>query len=121
LRHSKHGRIINISSLAGRTGGVAVGAHYSVSKAGVLGLTKVLARLLADDGTTVNCIAPGTLETALTASWKPETKELLREKTPMKRLGSPEDVAAAALYFASDSASFVTGATLDVNGGIAMM
>lgn len=116
-----HGRIINIASLAGRTGGVTVGLHYVASKGGVISLTKALAKLLAPSGGTANCIAPGPLETPLTAAWPAATRELLRRQIPLGRLGQPAEVAAAALYLASDAAAFVTGATLDINGGIAML
>jgi len=121
LQTSRYGRIINISSLAGRTGGVTVGLHYSASKGGVISMTKALARMLASSGGTANCIAPGPLDTPMTADWPPENRELLRQQIPMGRLGRAEDVAAAALYLASDAGSFITGATLDINGGIAML
>ena len=121
LRHSRAGRIINISSVAGRTGGVAVGAHYSASKGGMISLTKVLARIFAADGVTANCICPGTLETPMTADWPAETRERLRSQVPLGRLGTPTDVAGAVVFLASDQASYITGATLDVNGGIAMI
>ena len=121
LQASRCGRIINISSLAGRTGGVTVGLHYSASKGGVISMTKALARLLAPSGGTANCIAPGPLDTPMTADWLPENREMLRQQIALGRLGRAEDIAAAALYLASDAASFVTGATLDVNGGIAML
>lgn len=121
LKKSKHGRIINIGSVAGRIGGISVGAHYSVSKAGIMCLTKVLAKALAGYGITANSISPGTTETGLTADWSPEIKETLRKQIPLHRLGEPGDVAAAALYLASDGASYVTGATLDVNGGLTMI
>lgn len=115
------GRIINIASLAGRTGGVTVGLHYSASKGGLISMTKVLAKLLAPSGGTANCIAPGPLETPMTAEWPEANRDLLRRQIPLGRLGQPEEVAAAALYLASDAAAFVTGATLDINGGIAML
>ena len=121
LRRSKHGRIINIGSLAGRTGGILAPAHYAATKAGMIGLTKVLASTVARYGVTANCIAPGTTDTPLTAEWDPQLREHILQKVPLGRLGSPEDVAAAALYLASDGASWVTGATLDVNGGLAML
>ncbi len=121
LKASAHGRIINLGSLAGQIGGIAVGAHYSVSKAGLICLSKVLAKALAADQVTVNTIAPGTTETALTESWEPEVKDGLRAQTPLGRLGTPEDVAAAALFLASDGASYITGATLNLNGGLAML
>jgi len=121
LRQSQCGRIVNIVSLAARTGGVAVGAHYSASKGGLIALTKVLARLFAADGVTANCIAPGTLDTNMTASWSTETRESLRRQIPLGRLGRAEDVAAAVVYLCSDGAAFITGATLDVNGGQVMV
>jgi NAD(P)-dependent dehydrogenase (short-subunit alcohol dehydrogenase family) len=121
LIQSRHGRIINMGSVAGRIGGIAVGPHYSVSKAGILCLTKVLAKALAGYGITVNSIAPGTTETTLTADWDVHTKESLRQQIPLGRLAAPEDVAAAALFLASDGAAYITGATLDVNGGLAML
>jgi 3-oxoacyl-[acyl-carrier protein] reductase len=121
LQASQHGRIINISSLAGRTGGVTVGLHYSASKGGVISMTKALARMLAPSGGTANCIAPGPLDTPMTADWPPENREMLRQQIPLGRLGRAEDVAATALHLASDAGSFITGATLDVNGGIAML
>ncbi len=120
LRRSRCGRIINLGSVAGRIGGLAVGAHYSVSKAGLMCLTKVLAKMLAGEGITANSISPGTTETALTADWEATVKESLRQQIPLGRLGRPDDVAAAALFLASDGAAYVTGATLDVNGGLVM-
>jgi NAD(P)-dependent dehydrogenase (short-subunit alcohol dehydrogenase family) len=121
LQASRCGRIINIASLAGRTGGVTVGLHYSASKGGVISMTKALARMLAPSGGTANCIAPGPLDTPMTADWPPENREMLRQQIPLGRLGRAEDVAATALHLASDAGSFITGATLDVNGGIAML
>jgi 3-oxoacyl-[acyl-carrier protein] reductase len=121
LQASRCGRIVNISSLAGRTGGITVGLHYSASKGGVISMTKALARMLAPSGGTANCIAPGTLDTPMTADWPPENREMLRRQVPLGRLGRAEDIAAAALYLASDAASFITGATLDINGGMAML
>jgi len=121
LRTSRCGRIINISSLAGRTGGVMVGLHYSASKGGVISMTKALARMLAPSGGTANCIAPGPLDTPMTADWPAENREMLRQQIPLGRLGRAEDIAAAALYLTSDAGAFITGATLDINGGIAML
>ncbi len=121
LRRSGRGRIINIGSLAGRTGGILAPAHYAASKAGMAGLTKVLASTEAQYGVTVNCIAPGTTETPLIEGWDPQVRERIRERAPLRRLGRPEDVAGAAVYLASDGASWVTGATLDINGGLAML
>jgi NAD(P)-dependent dehydrogenase (short-subunit alcohol dehydrogenase family) len=121
LQGSRCGRIINISSLAGRTGGITVGLHYSASKGGVISMTKALARMLAPSGGTANCIAPGPLDTAMTADWPAENREMLRQQIPLGRLGHAEEVAALALHLASDAGAFITGATLDINGGIAML
>ena len=84
-------------------------------------MTKALARMLAPSGGTANCIAPGPLDTPMTADWPPENREMLRQQIPLGRLGRAEDVAATALHLASDAGAFITGATLDINGGIAML
>ena len=119
LRKSgRQGRIVNIASVAGQMGGVAVGAHYAASKAGLIGLSKSLARLLAADGVTVNCVAPGTAATDLIADWSEETKGRLRAQIPLGRFAQPEEIAEAVCFLASDQAGFITGATLDVNGGL---
>jgi 3-oxoacyl-[acyl-carrier protein] reductase len=112
------GRIINIGSLAGQTGGIAVGAHYSASKGGLLVLTRQLAKILASDQVTVNTISPGTTDTTLTQAWGEETRQSLAHQIPLGRLGRPEDIASLALFLASDEASFITGATMNVNGGL---
>lgn len=112
------GRIINMGSLAGQIGGIAVGAHYSVSKGGIMVLTKQLAKLLATDRVTVNSISPGTTDTALTQSWPEEIRMSLVKKIPLGRLGKPEDIANLALFLASDAAEYITGATINVNGGL---
>ena len=119
LRQSgRRGRIINIASVAGQMGGVLVGAHYAASKAGLVGLSKSLAKLLAPDGVTVNCVAPGTTATDLTAAWSQELQERVRAQIPLGRFASAEEIAAAVCFLASDNAAFITGATLDVNGGL---
>jgi NAD(P)-dependent dehydrogenase (short-subunit alcohol dehydrogenase family) len=112
------GSIVNIGSLAGRNGGITVSAAYSASKAAVAGLTKAAAKQLAPNGIRVNCVAPGPLETDMTADWPPENLEKLRSSTPLGRLGVPDDVAEAVAFLLSDDAAHVTGVTLDVNGGI---
>ncbi len=112
------GRIINITSVAGQMGGVLVGAHYAAAKAGLIGLTKSLARLLVPDGVTVNCIAPATTATDLTAAWPDELQGRVQAQIPLGRFAQPDEIAAAVCYLASDAASFITGATLDVNGGL---
>jgi len=112
------GRIINIGSLAGQTGGIAVGAHYSASKGGLMVLTRQLAKILAADRVTVNNISPGTTDTMMTQAWGEETRRSLMRQIPLGRLGRPEDIASLALFLASDEASFITGATMNVNGGL---
>lgn len=120
MRAQRSGKIILISSSAGQTGGLVVGVHYSASKAGLLGLTKALARALAPD-IQVNAVAPGTTETSMTQEWGQDTLTDLREQIPAKRLGRPEDVAAAVAFLASSEADFITGHTLNVNGGLVMI
>ena len=119
LRRSGHqGRIINIASVAGQMGGVLVGAHYAASKAGLIALTKSLARLLSADGVTVNCIAPATTESDLTAAWPESLRSQVRGQIPLSRFATPVEIAAAVCFLAGDDASFITGATIDVNGGL---
>jgi 3-oxoacyl-[acyl-carrier protein] reductase len=120
LKKSAAGRIINISSVAGKMGALIAGAHYTASKAGMLGLTWSLARYCAAFGVTVNAIAPAAVETELTASWSSDQRDSLRGKTPLGRLGLPEDIGAAAAFLASSEAGFITGEVLDVNGGFLM-
>lgn len=111
------GRIINIASISGQTGGIGGAAAYSASKGGVLAMTKTLARDLAPFGITVNSIAPGQIETDM-GRVPPERMEEMCRLIPLGRVGVPDDIAYAALYLASEEAGYVTGATLDVNGGI---
>ena len=101
-------------------GGFENGMAYSASKGGIIALTYGLARRLAGKGITVNCIAPGTIESDMSAARSPETLEKLKQRFPLGRFGTPEEVAAAACYFASDEAGFTTGSVLDVNGGLFM-
>jgi 3-oxoacyl-[acyl-carrier protein] reductase len=112
------GRVVNISSVAGQSGGVLAPIHYSASKAGLIVMTKTLARILAPDRATVNCVAPGTTATDLTDAWTEETRERVRTAIPLGRLGRPEEIAEAVCFLVSDKAAFITGATLDVNGGL---
>jgi 3-oxoacyl-[acyl-carrier protein] reductase len=112
------GRVINMGSLAGQIGGIAVGLHYTASKGGIMSVSKQLAKLLAPYKATSNSIAPGTTDTPLVQAWPEEIRQALIKKIPMGRLGLPEDVANAALFFASDDAQFITGATINVNGGM---
>ena len=112
------GRIVSIASSAGKTGGTLAGAHYSVSKAGIICLTKQLARELGPHGITVNAVAPGRIDTPMIQAATEAENEEFRRRTPLGRLGTPEDVAGAVLFLASDEASFITGEIIDVNGGL---
>ena len=114
------GRIIGIGSIVGATGNPGQ-ANYAAAKAGLAGLTKALAHEVASRGITVNLIAPGFVETPMTAALTEDQRANLRQKIPLGRMGTPADIAAAALYLASDEAGWVTGATLHVNGGMAML
>lgn len=114
------GRIVGISSIVGATGNPGQ-ANYAAAKAGLSGMTKALAQEVASRGITVNLVAPGFIETPMTDALNAEQKAALSGRIPLGRLGRPEDVAAAVLYLASDEAGWVTGATLHVNGGMAML
>lgn len=118
MKRQGRGRIISIASSAGKTGGTLAGAHYSVSKAGVICLTKQLARELGPHGITVNAVAPGRIDTPMIRVTSDQENEEFRLRTPLGRLGTPEDVANAVVFLASDKASFITGEILDVNGGL---
>jgi 3-oxoacyl-[acyl-carrier protein] reductase len=114
----RRGRIVNMSSVAGQMGGVSSGAHYAASKAGLIGLSKLLASLLAADNVTVNCVAPATTATDLTAAWSEAAVARAKARIPLQRLAEPEEIAEAVGYLVSDKAAFITGATLDINGGL---
>ncbi len=120
MKKNQTGKIINISSLAGECGGIMVGADYSASKGGLLALTKKLALEVAAFNINVNAIAPGTTKTPMIDAMSEEDRAALAAKIPLKRFGTPEDIAYAACFLASDESSFMTGATLDVNGGLLM-
>lgn len=115
--HEKAGRIINISSMWGQVG-ASCEVHYSASKAGVIGLTKALAQEVAPSGITVNCVAPGAVETKMMASFSDEDKAALCEEIPVGRLGKPDEIASAVSFLASDNASYITGQIIGVNGGM---
>ncbi len=115
----RYGRIINITSIVGLTGNGGQ-ANYVASKAGLIGLTKTLAMELAPRGITVNNIAPGFIETNMTAKLKPEQIQAMLKNIPIGRLGNGEDIASACLFLASQEAAYITGATINVNGGMAM-
>ncbi|HEX7388618.1 MAG TPA: SDR family oxidoreductase, partial [Acidiphilium sp.] len=114
------GRIVNIGSVVGATGNPGQ-ANYAAAKAGLTGLTKALAQEVASRGITINLVAPGFVETAMTDALPEEQRKALAQKIPLGRLGRPEDIAAAVAYLASDEAGWVTGAVLHVNGGMAML
>jgi len=114
------GRLIQIGSIVGATGNAGQ-ANYAAAKAGLAGLTKALAQEVASRGITVNLVAPGFIETAMTEALGEQQKAKLAGGIPLGRLGQPADVAAAVLYLASDEAAWVTGTTLHVNGGMAML
>ncbi len=117
MMRKRQGRIINLSSVVGEAGNPGQ-AVYSASKAGILGLTKTLAREYASRGVTVNAVSPGFIETDMTAGLPEAVKEAAIAQTPLGRIGSADDVAAAVLYLASDEAGYVTGQVIRVNGGM---
>jgi 3-oxoacyl-[acyl-carrier protein] reductase len=117
MMRQKYGRIINIASISAQTGGVSAGVHYAASKGGMVAMTKTLARDLAPYGITVNAIAPGQID-ADPDLLTPAARQRIIEMIPLGRLGEPEEIAYAALFLASPMAAYITGATLDVNGGI---
>jgi 3-oxoacyl-[acyl-carrier protein] reductase len=120
MMKARWGRIVNISSIVGATGNPGQG-NYAASKAGMVGMSKSLAYEVASRGITVNCIAPGFIETAMTDKLNDDQKGKILAQIPAGRMGTPGEIAAAALYLASPEAGYVTGATLHVNGGMAMI
>ena len=119
MMKNRKGRIINIGSVVGSIGAIG-NAHYSASKAALLGFTKSLALEVGSRGITVNNIAPGYITTDMTKDIKSELSDALMDKIPMNRFGSPEDIAKVALFLASESGSYITGQTIHVNGGMHM-
>ncbi|MDE2184034.1 MAG: 3-oxoacyl-[acyl-carrier-protein] reductase [Alphaproteobacteria bacterium] len=120
MMKKRWGRIIAITSVVGATGNPGQG-NYAAAKAGLTGMTKALAAEVASRNVTVNCVAPGFIATAMTDALSDVQKEAINGRIPAGRMGTPADVAAAVLYLASDDASYVTGQTLHVNGGMAMI
>jgi 3-oxoacyl-[acyl-carrier protein] reductase len=119
MMKERWGRIVNISSVVGESGNAGQ-ANYVASKAGLIGLTKAIAQEMGSRGVTVNAVAPGFIETDMTAVLGAEVKEHVLSTIPLKRFGIPEDVAAAVRFLCSDEAGYVTGHVLDVNGGMYM-
>lgn len=120
MKSQRYGKIVNISSIAGKMGDITSAPGYGPSKAGMDALTKTLARQLAQYGINVNAVAPHAIETEMSAQWSDEKRKEIIASIPLGRLGKPEDVANAVLFLASDEASFITGEILDVNGGALM-
>jgi 3-oxoacyl-[acyl-carrier protein] reductase len=120
MKPRRYGRIINLGSMAGQVGGIVSGANYAAAKAGVICLTKSLAKHAAPWGILVNCINPGVIDTAMPAAFPPDRLASMIEATPLKRLGRPDEVAGVVVFLASEAASFITGTSIDVNGGLYM-
>ncbi len=120
MMRSRWGRIVNVTSVVGATGNPGQ-ANYAASKAGLVGMSKSLAYEIAGRGVTVNCVAPGFISTAMTGKLTEEQKSAILAQVPARRMGEADEVAAAVLYLASPEASYVTGATLHINGGMAML
>ncbi|MFZ0602410.1 MAG: 3-oxoacyl-[acyl-carrier-protein] reductase [Roseiarcus sp.] len=116
----RHGRIINMTSVVGVQGNVGQG-NYAAAKAGVIGMSKALAAEVATRGITVNCIAPGFIDSPMTRALDQKRREAILASIPMERLGSDKEIGAAAVYLASSEAAYITGQTLHVNGGMAMI
>jgi 3-oxoacyl-[acyl-carrier protein] reductase len=120
MMKARWGRIVNVSSVVGATGNAGQ-ANYAAAKAGLVGFSKALAQEVAGRGITVNCVAPGFIATAMTDRLTDDRRAAILSQVPAGRMGTPEEIAAAVLYLASPEAAYVTGATLHVNGGMAML
>ena len=120
MMKARHGRIVNIGSVVGTTGNPGQ-ANYCASKAGMIGWSKAMAAEVASRGITVNCIAPGFIATAMTDVLTDDQKQRINNNIPMARMGAPNEIASAVVYLASDEAGYVTGQTIHVNGGMAMI
>jgi 3-oxoacyl-[acyl-carrier protein] reductase len=120
MMRRRYGRIVNITSIVGVTGNPGQ-ANYCAAKAGMIGMSKSLAQEIASRGVTVNCIAPGFIRSAMTDKLNEKQQDAIMGQIPMKRMGESDEIAAAALFLASQEAAYVTGQTIHVNGGMAMI
>ena len=120
MMRRRHGRIINITSVVGVTGNPGQ-ANYCAAKAGMIGMTKSLGQEIASRNVTVNCVAPGFIESDMTEKLNEKQKEAIMGAIPMKRMGKGTEIASAVAWLASDGAGYVTGQTIHVNGGMAMI
>jgi 3-oxoacyl-[acyl-carrier protein] reductase len=120
MMKARYGRIINITSVVGQMGNPGQ-ANYVASKAGITGMSKALAGEVASRGITVNCVAPGFITTAMTESLEDNQKQTMLDRIPIGRFGAPKDVAGCVIFLASEEGGYLTGQTLHVNGGMAMM
>lgn len=120
MRKNGWGRIVNMSSRAGRTLVGTAGVHYAASKAGMIGMSRVLASELAPDGITVNCIAPGRIETPMTQQGSDAQRARLMSVIPVGRIGTPQEIGHVAVFLASEQSGYLTGTVIDVNGGTFM-
>ena len=116
----KYGKIINITSIVGQTGNIGQ-SNYAASKAGIIAMSKSLALEVASKGININCIAPGYIDTPMTSVLSDSVKEAVLTKIPLKRIGHPEDIAHATTFLVADCSSYITGHTLNVNGGMLMI
>jgi 3-oxoacyl-[acyl-carrier protein] reductase len=120
MRKRGWGRIVNMASLAGRTRSIVSGAHYSASKAGLIGFSRMFAGEVANAGITVNCVAPGAIDAGLAQRLDPGLTDNYASRIPVGRIGKPEEVAALVAFIVSEQTAFITGATFDINGGYLM-
>ena len=120
MRDGDGGSVLNVASIAGQTGGIGGSPAYATAKAAIIGLTRSLARRLAAHAIRVNAISPADIETDMTAGWPDELRQRLIAITPLARFGDADEVAGAAVFLASDEASFITGQTININGGAFM-
>lgn len=120
LRQSGGASIVNVGSVAGQRSGRFSSASYAASKGGVITLSRSMARALAEEGIRVNCVNPGFTDTPFIAPWSPERRQAACNEVPLRRIGAPEEIAEAVVFLVSPRASYITGAHLDVNGGLHM-